>query len=359
MMLEVGAWDETESRQSTSRSTRTTPDRDLLKLTIEVADRQASLMADQKQTAQIRPQVRFLSKIVKYLSRPFFVPHQQIQQQINRALLAAYHRLVHDHERLAAELAALKRSGGSTPAASGNPAPAAESHGNREKLYLEFENTFRGSKLLVRRRLETYLPIIRAAGIGGTDKPLLDVGSGRGEWLDLAAEAGWHAWGLDSNRVLADECRGRGLKVVDGHALDYLCTLPAASLGAVTAFHVVEHLPAEVINRFLEETCRVLKPGGLAIFETPNPENVVVGASTFYTDQTHNRPVHPEVLSFLVEQFGFSRAEVLRLREARIRDELPLLPAENPLASHLNPVIEMVNARFLAAPDYAVVARKA
>ena len=359
MMLELSTREKSESKQSASHSTRTTPDRDLLQRTIELADRQARLAVDPSQPAQIRPQLRFLSRIVKYLSRPFVVPQQQLQQQINRALLAAYHRLVHDHERLAAELAALKRPLESSPVVSGTSAPSLDCHPNREKLYLEFENTFRGSKLLVRRRLEVYLPVIREAGIGGMDMPLLDVGSGRGEWLDLVAEAGWTGWGLDSNRVLADECRGRGRKVVDGHALDYLCTLPAASLGALTAFHVVEHLPAEILNRFLEETYRVLKPGGLAIFETPNPENVVVGASTFYTDQTHNRPVHPEILSFLAGQFGFSRAEVLRLRETRIRDELPLLPEENPLAVHLNPVIETVNIRFFAAPDYAVVARKA
>jgi O-antigen chain-terminating methyltransferase len=39
-------------------------------------------------------------------------------------------------------------------------------------------------------------------------------------------------------------------------------------------------------------------PGGLLILETPNPENLVVGACTFWYDPTHIRPLPPAMMRF-------------------------------------------------------------
>jgi O-antigen chain-terminating methyltransferase len=159
--------------------------------------------------------------------------------------------------------------------------------------------------------------------------------------------------------TLAEECRRRGLTVVEGDALAYLLELPDASLGVVTAIHVVEHLPHDVLLQFVAETARVLKPGGLAIFETPNPENVIVGACDFYLDATHQRPLHPEVMRFLAQRSGFAGVQILRHREQRACNPLPLLATGHPLAAHLNPLIDVANVRFFGAPDYAIVCRKA
>jgi O-antigen chain-terminating methyltransferase len=189
--------------------------------------------------------------------------------------------------------------------------------------------------------------------------PILDLGCGRGEWLELLAEQGWHARGLDSNRVMVEECRQRGLAVSEGDVLAHLRSLPDASLGAVTAFHVLEHLPLEVLLRFLDETARVLRPGGIAIFETPNPENLVVGGCDFYRDPTHQRPLHPDTVQFLVEQRGLVRVEILRLSEHRIQDPLQLLPWHHSLAAYLNPLIDRAKRHFFGPTDYAVIGRKA
>jgi SAM-dependent methyltransferase len=259
--------------------------------------------------------------------------------------------------RLEETLAGLGTALQGCPQRPGGAGPAARER--RDQSYLDFQNRFRGAPALIKQRLRVYLPLLRQAGLGGPDLPILDVGSGRGEWLELVREQGWVGWGLDTNQALAEECRRRGLTVVEGQALEYLLAQPDASLGAVTAIHVLEHLPPDHLARFLAETVRVLKPGGLAVFETPNPENVVVGACTFYIDATHQRPLHPEVLRHLAERSGFAAVQVLYLREQRVRDPLPLLADGHALAPHLNPLIEAANVRFFGAPDFAVVARKA
>lgn len=236
---------------------------------------------------------------------------------------------------------------------------ADEANHSLDALYIAFEDIFRGSRETIKERLRVYLPILRAARVGGEQMPILDLGCGRGEWLELLAEQGWHARGLDSNRVMVEECRQRGLAVSEGDVLAHLRSLPDASLGAVTAFHVLEHLPLEVLLRFLDETARVLRPGGIAIFETPNPENLVVGGCDFYRDPTHQRPLHPDTVQFLVEQRGLVRVEILRLSEHRIQDPLQLLPWHHSLAAYLNPLIDRAKRHFFGPTDYAVIGRKA
>ena len=114
---------------------------------------------------------------------------------------------------------------------------------------------------------------------------MLDAGCGRGEWLELLKEQGITTGrGIDNNRVMVKQCEGYGLDVIEGDVIESLRDFPSASLGAVTAFHLIEHLPLNVLVKFLDETARVLKSGGIAIFETPNPENILVGAFTFYLD---------------------------------------------------------------------------
>jgi O-antigen chain-terminating methyltransferase len=91
--------------------------------------------------------------------------------------------------------------------------------------------------------------------------------------------------------------------------------LPDRSLGVVTAFHLIEHLSFERLMELLGETHRVLATGGLAIFETPNPESVYVVSETFLTDPTHVRPLPPSLIKFLLQHVGFAKTELLRLHK--------------------------------------------
>jgi len=194
-----------------------------------------------------------------------------------------------------------------------------------DPLYVSFEDEFRGTREDIKDRLKVYLPLIKEAKAGNDKRPILDIGCGRGEWLELLQEEGLQAKGLDINPILVEQCRERRMDVIEGDVIEYLCTLSAASLGAVTAFHLIEHLSFRLLMKLLDETVRVLKPGGLAIFETPNPENILVGACSFYLDPTHRNPLPPAMMKFLADSRGLCRVEIKHLHPYdevfRIRDD--------------------------------------
>ncbi len=176
-----------------------------------------------------------------------------------------------------------------------------------DPLYAAFQDRFRGPAETIRESLEIYLPLIREAGAGEPHRPILDLGCGRGEWLTLLAESGLQASGVDTNRLMIQECSEQGLTVVEADVFGYLKTLSAQSLGAVTAFHLIEHLEFEAQIELLDEILRVLTPGGIVILETPNARNLLVSGGDFYRDPTHRNPVHPDTLALLARCRGFAR----------------------------------------------------
>jgi O-antigen chain-terminating methyltransferase len=151
------------------------------------------------------------------------------------------------------------------------------------------------------------------AGAGTESAPILDIGCGRGEWLQLLLEHGCIARGVDLNHAMIVENKQRGLDVIEHDALAYLANLPEASVRMVTGFHIIEHLRFDLLVRLFDECRRVLQPGGCIVFETPNPENLVVGAYTFYFDPTHRHPLPPQMVEFLAQQRGFADVDILRL----------------------------------------------
>jgi 2-polyprenyl-3-methyl-5-hydroxy-6-metoxy-1,4-benzoquinol methylase len=216
-----------------------------------------------------------------------------------------------------------------------------------DALYLAFENQFRGSREDIKGRQRIYLPYLAGAGVGTVDKPLLDIGCGRGEWLEILRENGHTARGVDSNASMISICRELGLDAIASDALAYLKTLPDQSLGAVTGMHVIEHLPFPVLLKFLAQARRVLQTGGLAIFETPNCKNLVVGACNFYSDPTHQNPVFPDTAKFLLEHVGFSSADILYLA-----------PAPGSPFRQEAPDTGMLHHWFFGPRDFAVIAKK-
>jgi SAM-dependent methyltransferase len=176
-----------------------------------------------------------------------------------------------------------------------------------DSFYEEFELRFRGATEDVKRRLERWVPFLDQLPRHG--EPVLDIGSGRGEWLALLRESGIRAHGVDLNARFAAQCADDGLDVIRADAFDYLTSLPEGSLGTITAFQFVEHLSPAQTLRLLRLAHRALRPGGRLLLETPNPSNLRVAAFTFYLDPTHERPVHPELLGFAVERAGFVAIE--------------------------------------------------
>jgi SAM-dependent methyltransferase len=220
-----------------------------------------------------------------------------------------------------------------------------------DALYVGLEDQFRGSREEIKERLRIYLPILKEAKLGSKKMPILDVGCGRGEWLELLKEQNLKAQGVDVNRVLAENCRDQGLDVIERDVIVHLRSLPDASLGAVTGFHIIEHLPFEVVVKLIDEIVRVLKPGGVAILETPNPENVLVGSHTFYLDPTHRNPLPSALVKFIVEARGLCRVEVMNLHSPnvhRIKDT----GLDDEIAKRFNDL-------FYGPMDYAVAGWKA
>ena len=219
-----------------------------------------------------------------------------------------------------------------------------------DAIYVSFEDRFRGTRLEIKERSRVYLPLLQERKIGTKRMPILDVGCGRGEWLELLLENDLTAGGVDINRVLLAYCKGAGLNVTEGDILEHLKKLPDRSLGAVTGFHIIEHLPFDILVRVFDETVRVLKPGGIAIFETPNPNNVLVGSHNFYMDFTHRNPLPSLTTQFVLEARGLCDVQVLNLHPYPESLQLPDDGTE---------LTKRFNDYFYGPQDYAVIGRKA
>lgn len=221
-------------------------------------------------------------------------------------------------------------------------------------LYAEFTDRFRGSTEEVTAKLVGYLPDVRRlvrAGAGVGAAGVVDVGSGRGEWLALLRDAHVPASGVDVNRAFVEAGCRRSLNLVHGDAVAHLQSLPPGTVDMVTAFHLIEHLDVENVLALLAAAWRALRPGGCVLLETPNPSNLRMAACDFYNDPTHRSPLPPALTEFLVSSSGFGEVEVR-----------PLHPGRSPFATaHVGdqiPVEQLVAATLYGPQDYAVLGYK-
>ncbi len=222
-----------------------------------------------------------------------------------------------------------------------------------DNLYGAFVEAFRGPREVVKERLRGYLADIAAVD---SALPVLDVGCGRGELLELLAEAGATAYGVETNPYFVETGCQRGLDVRLAGAIEHLEGVKEHSLRAVSAIQVAESLGIDELIAMLDLAVRAIEPGGLVIVETPNPENLVVGASSFYLDPTHRQPIPPELLAFVVGSRGFTDVEVRFLEPP---DPPVPGPAEDaPWSGDVKRLYDLVTARFSNARDYAVLARR-
>lgn len=225
--------------------------------------------------------------------------------------------------------------------------------------YVGFEDQFRGSREVIKARLESYLPLFE----GTTD--VLDVGCGRGEFLDLLASRGIASRGIDLNHEMAEGCRARGLDVSEADAVSYLAALPDDSLGGLFSAQVVEHLDPQYLLQFLELAGHKLRPGGRLVLETLNPACWVAFFESYIRDITHVWPLHPETLKYLVIASGFTSAAIEfrspvpqqdRLQPIAVPAGTDLVVCE--LAEAFNGNVEKLNSRIFTYLDYAIVAER-
>lgn len=263
-----------------------------------------------------------------------------------------------DHRRLRAMLERLTvfLDGAMRQPGAGGGSPALPQLQSMEQQYASFEEVFRGDRGQIKLRVAHYLEVLAAAGIApDSGEVILDLGSGRGEWLEVLAEHGYSARGVDLNRGMLEESEKRGHEVVEADVVNYLKAQDGGSIAAISSMHLVEHIPHPVLIQLLDEALRVLRPGGVLILETPNPENVLVGSCRFYMDPTHLNPIPPLLLQWTVQARGFEQAVIERLSEHRGEPEIVPVSETMPGATQINRMIDW----FTAPPDYAVIARKA
>ena len=209
-------------------------------------------------------------------------------------------------ERLAADLAALRGRLLATPYMSAPPDawPELRRSTPDDFDYVGFENVFRGPESFIRQRLRAYLPLVEKHA------PIVELGSGRGEFLELMRESGIAATGVDRDEAAVARMHAKGLdNAVAGDANAYLAGLAEGSVGAIFSAQFAEHLPFAELLRCLELARERLVPGGLFIAETVNA-NSIEAWKTFYVDPSHEKPLFPEVFQFLCRSMGFSQVRV-------------------------------------------------
>jgi O-antigen chain-terminating methyltransferase len=217
-----------------------------------------------------------------------------------------------------------------------------------DALYLSFEDRYRGTREDIKNRQRVYLEQIEECVAATGNGAVIDIGCGRGEWLELLGEVAIEAHGYDLNRMAVEESHARGLDVRFADAIEALSALPDNSCSAITGFHIIEHLPFEILVRLIDHALRVLRPGGILIVETPNPANLVVAAEKFYFDPTHRNPLPSELTSYLLQSRGFGSVEIR-----------PLHPVGGHASRNYDdPMLLFLQDKLFGAQDYAALARK-
>lgn len=242
-----------------------------------------------------------------------------------------YEGLIYSELRTVRQRAALAPAPPAAPA----PPPAAPAFD-----YGKFAEKFRGPEEYVRDAHRFYIPYFAGR------EAVLDIGCGRGEFLELMREAGVPARGIDLDAESVALCRAKGLNVEEADLFAHLDALPDAALDGIFCAQVVEHLPPERLPELIRLAAARLRRGGVLAIETPNPECLAIFATHFYLDPTHTRPVPHPLLTFYMGEYGFGLIEVHRRAPAvESMPALAALPAD-------------FRAAFFDALDYAAIGRK-
>ncbi|MRN54367.1 class I SAM-dependent methyltransferase [Paenibacillus monticola] len=221
--------------------------------------------------------------------------------------------------------------------------------------YLLFENRFRGSNDDIRNRQMKYLDYYK------NKKNVLDIGCGRGEFIELLLENNITAKGIDLTDEMVEYCQDLGLPVEKQEAIHYLEQQEDNSLGGIFLGQVIEHIPFESIIRLVELARAKLMPGSYLIMETPNPQTLAIFSRSFYMDPTHVKPVHPLTVQFLAESVGFRETNLVY--SGRVEKEASIPRIQETTSSimnieEINKSIDKLNDLLFGDQDYALIARK-
>lgn len=219
--------------------------------------------------------------------------------------------------------------------------------------YGDFEDHFRGSRESIKNNQKVYLKYFDG------QKGVLDLGCGRGEFLELCRENGIDAKGVDLYEEFVEYCQQLDLDVVTDDAIKYLEDCPDSSIGGIFAAQLVEHLSTGQVVQLCRLAMDKLRPGSCLIIETPNPMSLAIYRNWFYVDPSHHKPVHPYTMEYLLRKEGFTDIEVIFTENSRTGETLPHLVSDT--VSNLdefNAGLDKLTEIMFGSQDYAIIARK-
>ncbi len=217
--------------------------------------------------------------------------------------------------------------------------------------YFDFENTFRGSRAQIKKIQEKYIPYFEGC------RRVVDLGSGRGEFLELLKENDINAVGVEIYDEFVELCRNKGMEVIQQDALEYL--RQQKEIDGLFAGQLIEHIPVESIIELCTLAYKKMKEGGCMILETPNPMSLAIFTNSFYMDPSHLKPVHPLTLKYIVEKAGFKDVEILFTENSRYPVKIPDLKvkgADN--LDEFNKSMHVVEDTLFGSQDYAIIAKR-
>jgi len=217
--------------------------------------------------------------------------------------------------------------------------------------YSEFEQRFRGDERQVKEKLKQYLPFFAKKG------PILDIGCGRGEFIELLLEQGKKAQGIDNSNSMLKLAEEKGLPCIQSDALDFLQQQSAGTWGGIFSAQVVEHLHPQYLRELIIEAYRILSNNSPILLETVNPLSLFALSNIYFLDITHQKPLHPEFMRYLLESTGFNDVKIIYSEELQI-EQLEAIAPENQLAREFNTNVDKLNKLLYASPVYAVTGVK-
>jgi O-antigen chain-terminating methyltransferase len=176
--------------------------------------------------------------------------------------------------------------------------------------YIEFENQFRGSRESILERLDQYRGVLAYIKEEYPRAKALDLGCGRGEWLQKCQQYELSAQGIDASSSMIKYCKKEGLNACKGNIFKIMPHLKSNCYSLITAFHIIEHLENDRITKLLYEAERLLKKNGIMIIEMPSIDNIYVSTDSFYLDETHINKIHPKLLIYKLSLHGFKSTEL-------------------------------------------------
>lgn len=217
--------------------------------------------------------------------------------------------------------------------------------------YFDFENYFRGPREMIKEWQKVYLPYFEG------HKNVLDIGCGRGEFLELMTEHGIDATGIDLYDKFVDYCKSLGLKVVLSDGIAYLGA--QEQVGGIFASQVIEHLPSDKMIEFCRLAYQKLEKGAYLILETPNPMCLSIFTHAFYIDPSHNKPVHPLTVKYILERAGYSEIKIIYPEVSKYPEQIPMLKGDGiENIDEFNAAIVKLNDVLYGHQDYAIIAKK-